>query len=82
MASLGFLLMTKRDPSNGSLPHNIVKRITPIAHMSNGGPTVVTCCVMLCYFMLRYVMLCCVMLYCVMLCYVVSCYDILCCVVL
>ena len=71
IASLGFLLMTKRDPSNGSLPHNIVKRITPIAHMSNGGPAVMTCYVMVCYVMLYHVMFYCVMLSYVMLCYII-----------
>lgn len=43
MASLGFLLMLRREPSKGSLPHNIVNRITPIAQMSNGGPDVLLC---------------------------------------
>jgi hypothetical protein len=62
MASLGFLLMLRREPSKGSLPHNIVNRITPMAQMSNGGPDVLLCYVMLCYVMLCYVMLCYAML--------------------
>jgi hypothetical protein len=58
MASLGFLLMFRREPSKGSLPHNIVNRMTPMAHMSNGGPDVMLCYVMLYYVMLSYIISC------------------------